>query len=69
MSSEWYDELSGGGSDFADDPMDGFYCPYTNGAECVLFSKGWQPQELCDVLECEQLKRFERRNKNRSQAA
>ncbi|MEN6357705.1 MAG: hypothetical protein ABFD83_11550 [Armatimonadota bacterium] len=33
-----------------------FYCPYTNGPECALMTKGWQPQEICESLECEQLK-------------
>lgn len=69
MASDWFDELLGGESEIADDPLGAFYCPYTNGSECALFTKGWQPQELCDVLECEQLKLFDRRSKRRDEAA
>jgi hypothetical protein len=42
--------------DFEETSEDGFYCPYTNGPECALMIKGWQPQEICESLECEQLK-------------
>lgn len=34
---------------------DTFYCPYTNGPECAMVTKGWGPQELCDALQCEKL--------------
>ena len=45
-----------------------FYCPYTNSAECALVTKGWQPQELCDTLECEQLKLFRKTHKQNEAA-
>lgn len=45
-----------------------FYCPYTNRAECALIAKGWQPQELCDALECDQLKLFRRSHKQNEAA-
>lgn len=69
MASEWFDELLGGESDFGEDPLGAFYCPYTNTSECALLTKGWQPQELCEVLECEQLKLVHRQPKRRNQAA
>lgn len=59
MNSEWMDELQGHDSLFDDDVTETFYCPYTNGPECALLSKGWQVQELCEALECEQLKLFQ----------
>lgn len=69
MGSDWMDEFSGADFALGDDSTDGFYCPYTNGAECALISRGWQPQELCDALECEQLKLFDRRHRRRNEAA
>ena len=69
MSADWMDDLLGDDPVFEDDPLEAFYCPYTNAAECALMSKGWQPQELCDALDCEQLKFFERRSKRRNEAA
>lgn len=53
MALEWFDSVDD------EDPIeeaDSFYCPYTNAAECALLTKGWQPQELCLALECEQVK-------------
>ena len=31
------------------------FCPYTGSEVCALLAKGWQPQELCLALECEQM--------------
>lgn len=67
MSYDW-DDVFSDESTMGEDLMGAFYCPYTNGAECALMTKGWQPQELCDTLECDQLKLF-RRNHKRSEAA
>jgi len=58
MNSHWMDELEDDESRFEDDSLGAFYCPYTNGAECALLSKEWRPQELCEALECDQLKLF-----------
>lgn len=69
MASDWFDELLGGEPEVEDDPLGAFYCPYTNASECALMTKGWQPQELCDVLDCEQLKLFDRRSRRRDEAA
>lgn len=61
MSSEWLEDMIGQDADtFQDDPLGTFYCPYTNGDRCALMEKGWQPQELCVALDCEQLKHFHR---------
>ena len=68
MDSHWMDELEGEESRFEDDSLGAFYCPYTNGAECALQSKGWQPQDLCEALECDQLKLFHL-SKRRDKAA
>lgn len=70
MSPEWLDDIVG--QDFnmyQDDPFNSFYCPYTNCDRCALIEKGWQPQELCAALECEQLKYFQRRPRRRGKAA
>ena len=69
MASDWFDDLLGGEKELSEDPLGAFYCPYTNSSECALMTKGWQPQELCDVLECDQLRYFERRSKPRNRAA
>lgn len=67
---DWMDDLPGEDPLFADDDVIGtFYCPYTNGAECALLVKGWQPQELCHTLECDQLKLFQRPRRRRRRAA
>lgn len=42
----------------------GFYCPYTNSDKCALLTKGWQPQELCLALGCEQMEQVSRNKKN-----
>ena len=67
MGWSWMDELWQSDPSFDEDPTESFYCPYTNRDECALLTKGWQPQELCAALECEQLKYLRRRR--RSQAA
>ena len=56
MASAWMDELWTDDDHLGDGGNDDFYCPYTNGTECPVITKGWQPQELCDALECNQLK-------------
>lgn len=58
MSSDWIDDLLGGNKDIDDDASESLYCPYTNTEVCALIRNGWQPQELCEVLECSQLKLF-----------
>lgn len=68
MTSNWFDDFERD-PELGDDPLDGIYCPYTNSSKCALAIKGWQPQELCDVLECEQLKFYDRRSKRRNRAA
>lgn len=58
LALEWFDSVDD------EDPIDEedtFYCPYTNAARCALLTKGWQPQELCLTLECEQVKLVHRR--------
>jgi hypothetical protein len=67
LSEDWLNELFGSG-EFQDDTLGAFYCPYTNGAECALMTKGWQPQELCRDVECEQLKFFKPHHKKRKAA-
>lgn len=65
MGSSWFDEI-----DDDDAMMDGapeFYCPYTNAARCALLIKGWQPQELCLALECEQVKLLRHKRHERKQ--
>lgn len=68
MNSDWMDQLNEHDSLFDDDAEGSLYCPYTNGAECALLEKGWQVQELCKVLDCDQLKLFQNAGK-RDQAA
>ncbi len=68
MSMDWLDDI-GGSSIYDEDPLGGFYCPYTNTSECALLTKGWQPQELCETLECDQLKLFHRKPRKRGKAA
>ena len=71
MGSEWLDELWPG--ELADDELteseSDFYCPYTNGGQCPVQTKGWQPQELCEALECEQLRLIRQDRKKRRKAA
>ncbi len=53
MSSEWFDYIE---DDSQTSEEEILYCPYTNSDKCALLIKGWQPQELCNVLDCPQLK-------------
>ena len=62
MGSDWMDEVTDGDILFPDESHVGFYCPYTNGPECALGSNSSQPQDLCEILECEQLKFHLRRS-------
>lgn len=54
---------------FVGEPVEAFYCPYTNSAQCALLAKGWQPQELCVALECDQMKTLNRKARKRRRAA
>ena len=58
MSSDWMDELMSDSPRDSNDSDGTFYCPYTNAAECALLTMGWQPQELCRDLDCDQLRFF-----------
>jgi len=69
MGSEWLDDLIGEDAISNEDPLGAFYCPYTNTSECALLIKGWQPQELCEALECEQVKLVRQRPRRRPKAA
>jgi hypothetical protein len=68
MNSDWIDDLLGGSDNSGENISDSFYCPYTNTTVCALNKNGWQPQELCEVLECSQLKFFKGK-KRRKHAA
>jgi hypothetical protein len=64
MDSYWINEFNDEDILFSsDESEDAFYCPYTNGPQCALLCNGWQPQELCETLECEQLKLLKRNRK------
>jgi hypothetical protein len=54
LALEWFDSIDD--EDVPEEQEDSYYCPYTNDAQCALLTKGWQPQELCLALECEQVK-------------
>ncbi len=69
MSSEWIDDIFGEDIDADGIDFESFYCPYTNGAQCALVTKGWQPQELCSALECDQLKVYQRSKTHRRHKA
>jgi hypothetical protein len=62
------DELWEDNFELAEDPLGSFYCPYTNASVCALLAKGWQPQELCHDLACDQLKLFEHKARRRKAA-
>ncbi len=69
MSSSWFDDL---GDHLPEENTEQeFYCPYTNSGKCALLTKGWQPQELCLALECEQMEqiRHSRNMRRRNKAA
>ena len=56
MGSDWLDELWEDDGHVEEEGTEDFYCPYTNGTECPIITKGWQPQEICSAIECDQLK-------------
>ncbi len=66
MDYDWLNGLSDDDLGCDEDNNEGFYCPYTNGSDCALFTKGLQPQELCEALECEQMKLFLKVNPHRN---
>lgn len=69
MSSNWLDDIDDASLEKSTE--DAFYCPYTNTAKCALLVKGWQPQELCLALECEQMQvvKHNRSERRRNKAA
>lgn len=69
MSSSWIDDIRDNSPD--ENTAEEIYCPYTNSAKCALLTKGWQPQELCLALECEQMEqvRHNRNARRRNRAA
>ncbi len=68
MNEDLFGDLLGN-FDLQDDSTGSFYCPYTNGDKCALMTKGWQPQELCKDLECDQLKFVKRAHHRKRKAA
>ena len=66
--TNWLDDTSN--KPLEESTNDGFYCPYTNSQKCALLTKGWQPQELCLALECEQMQQMKQgrnlRRRNRA---
>ena len=69
MDSSWMDELWEPGLSSVEDSLGSFYCPYTNASKCALLTKGWQPQELCRDLKCDQLKFIRQRPRRQKRAA
>ena len=59
MALEWFDSIDDEDV-IGEQQQDSYYCPYTNAAQCALLTKGWQPQELCLALECDQVKLIHR---------
>ena len=68
MTVEWFDEELGERFLLEDDDNT-LYCPYTNGSTCAVAANGWQVQELCEALECEQLRLLPRAKRRRHKAA
>jgi hypothetical protein len=66
MSSEWMDNFVDDDILFDTEETSDYYCPYTGGSECALMTKGWQPQELCEGIECNQLQLFRRGRKDQA---
>ena len=66
MDLGWMNELWVENVEHAEDPLGSFYCPYTNASVCALLAKGWQPQELCRDLACDQLKFIRPRRQKRA---
>lgn len=69
MSSDWMDDYLGEDAVSGEGQVSEIYCPYTNNSECAMLVNGWQPQELCNALECEQLKLFGLGSQERHEAA
>ncbi len=69
MNSSWMDELWKERAELDDGGLGSFYCPYTNDSVCALLTKGWQPQELCQDLACDQLKYIRPRPRRHRRAA
>jgi hypothetical protein len=69
MTSKWFDDSLGDGFLFGDEELESFYCPYTNGSKCAVLERGWQVQELCQALECEQIKFAQHHKRRRREAA
>ena len=69
MGSRWDDEIWDEDLEQDGDSIGEFYCPYTNTSVCALLTKGWQPQELCRDLECDQLGFIERKPRRQKRAA
>lgn len=69
MGSVWNDEIWEEDIELDGDSIGEFYCPYTNASDCALLTKGWQPQELCRDLECDQLRLIEREPRRQDRAA
>lgn len=55
MTIEWFDDGMSGNLPLEDDD-ETVYCPYTNGNTCAVVANGWEVQELCEALECAQLR-------------
>ncbi len=68
MATKWFDDSLDDGFIMGDEEADSFYCPYTNGSKCAVAQNGWDVQELCAALECEQLK-FVQQHKRRPRKA
>jgi len=68
VAQDWLDFQFEDELGLEDEKLEAFYCPYTNRDQCALITKGWQPQEICRDLDCEQLKWFNR-GKRRQDAA
>jgi len=68
VSSSWLDDIRDLSQTSSGDDI---YCPYTNSDKCALLKKGWQPQELCLALECEQMQvlKHNRNMRRRNKAA
>ena len=65
MDMDWLNGLTNDDLGCGEGSDDSVYCPYTNSSDCALFAKGWQPQELCEALECVQMKLFQKANRRR----
>ncbi|MCL5103738.1 MAG: hypothetical protein M1133_06445 [Armatimonadetes bacterium] len=65
MDMDWLNGLTNNDLGYGEESDDSLYCPYTNGSDCALFTRGLQPQELCEALECAQMKLFQKVNPHR----